>query len=296
MTDAIDILPSELGRFGRLRTPADADAPILAGPVQQSVHQWLVELQHADALADVGLPPRRMALFAGPPGCGKTTLAHHISARLGLVLVDIPAHRISDAFMNGTGKNIGTLFRAAASCSDQIVLFLDEIDSIGGSRTGGSTGAEKERNSILVSLMSEIDHYKGMLIAATNVPRSLDPALWRRFEAHIDIGLPDQDAQFAIVARYLSPFNLPDEGIDAICEMTAGVAPSLLRQVCEAVKRDLVLGPLFERDMSAAAVLGRVAAATKPHGGVLPALWASEIIRHNLASAMPWPPVRAGAA
>lgn len=73
-----------LADFGEVLQPAEAQEPILARPVRASLIEWLTEIWAAKELEEVGLEPRRRALFHGAPGTGKTTLAHHLAARLGL--------------------------------------------------------------------------------------------------------------------------------------------------------------------------------------------------------------------
>src|SRR4051812_40076411 len=73
--------------FATVLRPEDAEPPILSKAIRLSVRQWMLELSAEEELRAVGLKPRRTAMLSGPPGCGKTTMAHHFAARLGLPLV-----------------------------------------------------------------------------------------------------------------------------------------------------------------------------------------------------------------
>src|SRR5688500_10182243 len=87
-------LEQALGGSGQVVMPGDAQAPILTAPVRAALHQWLFEMNAEAELSAVGLKPRSRCLLSGPPGCGKTTLAHHIAARLGLPMLVIQSHEI----------------------------------------------------------------------------------------------------------------------------------------------------------------------------------------------------------
>ncbi|WP_376956327.1 ATP-binding protein (plasmid) [Azospirillum sp. A26] len=290
----IDV-PPDIARFGRVHQPSDAEAPILTGPVRAAVHRWLVELQCEEELKAVGLSPRRTGILAGPPGCGKTTLAHHLSARLGVALVEVNMQTIVGSHLGETGNNLQKLFSAANSRHQELVLFLDEIDAIGTKRQSDGTSCGNERNAMVIALMSMIDHYPGAVIAATNRAEDIDPALWRRFGLQLDIGLPDPDSRYAILARYLAPFSWDEDAVGLVCDLTNGATPALLRNLMEGIKRDLILQARFGGENTPEAVIGRVVAAIQPHAETArPPLWADTKVMQRL-SGLPWPPTRGAA-
>ncbi|MGO1079912.1 AAA family ATPase [Inquilinus sp. CA228] len=300
----VDIKPTRLEfsgaatyeRFGDMAMPEDSEPPILAKPVRAVVHQWLQEMQCEAELKAAGLEPRRTALLSGPPGCGKTTLAHHLAARLGLPMLTIAIGALVSRYVGQTGNQIEDLFRALRRDQGSIVLFMDEFDSIGSRRVEANQSAAAEKNSIVTVILQALDRHKGMIFAATNKADNIDPAIWRRFGLHLTIDVPDGDARFAIIARYLSPFTLPDDATDLLTDATAGATPALLRQMMEGIKRDLVLGPRFQRDMSAAAVLERIVTAVAPSEEAgQPPLWHDDRYRGDVAGgleALTWPPER----
>lgn len=281
----------------RVLRPEDAEPPVLARPVRSAVHHWVVELNCADELAAVGVKPRKTALFSGPPGCGKTTLAHHIAARMGvpLVLVEMPALR--SKYIGQTGEQVHALFRDVGRQPDACILFLDEFDAIASTR-GESQGSGREHNAIVAALLQMIDSYSGLLIAATNMADHIDPAIWRRFGMQLTVDLPDDEARWAILKRYLSPFVLPDEDLDTLVAVTSGATPALLQQLMEGIKRTLVVGPRIGQSVAEAReTIARVVAAVAPHPDLtpIPALW-SEAWALETAGGIAWPPTRPAAA
>lgn len=288
----IEVTP-DLQQFGRVHQPIDAEAPIFTKPIRAAVHRWLVEMQAEEELRAVDLEPRRAALLGGLPGTGKTTLAHHIAARLGLALVEISMPALTSMYLGETGKNVRKLFADAVSQHQKMILFLDEIDAIAAARIHTSTSAAHEKNAIVIAMMSEIDHYPGTIIAATNRPDQIDSAMWRRFGLHLDIPAPDSDTRYAILCKYLEPFELDADAMGLLSDLTTGATPALLRQMMEGIKRDLVLQPRFGGENTPVAVIERVISALAPHAdAACPPLWADMPGSLRRLKSLPWPPIR----
>lgn len=291
-------LRSSLHGVAEVRDPGEAEEPILAPNVRSAILGWLHEINNEALLESVGIKARSTALLFGPPGCGKTTLAHHLAARMGVPLVCVGSENIFSQFLGSSEKNVAKLFDALSRCDTPCVVLLDEIDAIGTKRgvdTGG--GAQNARNSTLNVLLRRIEDYRGVLIGASNLQESLDAALWRRFGMQIAVELPGDDERYAILRRYGEPFDFSEDAMEDLTALTAGAAPSLLRQLMEGVKRLLVIGekighPPTDPVATFAAVLGQV----KPHPDIVaPPLWADRSLVRGLAS-MPWPPQRSGQA
>lgn len=283
-------------RYAEVLRPEDIDEPILAGSVAAAVHEWLVEINHAEALAEARVSPRRLALLYGPPGTGKTTLAHHLAARLGLPLVAVQSERIVASFLGETSKNLGHLFDILKSIEKHCVLLLDEFDAIGQRRqTERGGGATQERNQAVTVLLRRIEAYRGIGLAATNTKDAIDPAMWRRFGLQISVDLPGETERFAILVKYAQPFVLTDRAIDTLVALTRGCSPSLLRQLMEGMKRTLVLAPWLHVDISRPApVLGRIIASIAPPPELSqPPLWQDPEGALAQLERITWPPERA---
>jgi SpoVK/Ycf46/Vps4 family AAA+-type ATPase len=298
MRDVRDMQPerlkamNEIGKFAEIFEPGAAEQPILAANVRAAVHQWLMELNSEAELKKAKLKPRRTAMLSGPPGCGKTTLAHHLAARLGLPLAVVSMDKIVGVHVGESSRNIGQLFGAMTAVKGRMVLLMDEFDAIATERTKDDQAAAREMNAIVVSLLQYIDRHDGTIIAATNLADRIDRALWRRFGLQIEIALPDGDARFAILKRYLAPYAWPDEVVDILVELTAGATPALLRQLMENVKRALVLWPKFQLDLTARTAFAAAVGSIQPHAEMpAPPLWADPETALELLGQAPWPPV-----
>lgn len=282
-----------LKTYSQVLHPKDAEEPILSDPVRSAIYEWLTEINMKDELKAAGLTPRRTALLYGPPGCGKTTLAHHLAARLGVPLVTIGAEHIVSAFLGASGQNVGRIFDALAQVNGQCVVLFDEIDAIASARTNSSAGADRERNATLTVLLRRIEMFDGICMAATNVPDIIDPAMWRRFGIQIDVALPGEDERFAILSRYLDPFFFDGETMELLTGLTAGASPSLLRQLMEGVKRSVIMGAKLKRDVSKPVPVFRqiVASITPPPECQTPQLWGVKTAVERLEN-ITWPPKR----
>lgn len=281
----------EITRFAEILNPEDAEPPILSTHIRMSVRQWLLEIGSDQELNEVGVAPRKSAILSGPPGCGKTTLAHHIGARLGLPVVLVNMASLVSSYVGETGRNVNMLFDAVQQQSDACILFLDEFDAIAQKRNSDGQSSGKERNGIVISLLQKIDRFKGIIIAATNRNDDIDSAIWRRFAMQLEVREPDEDSRYAILARYLSPYHLPEDEINTLSSVTAGASPAVLRQLMEGVKRELVLAPRCNQPTDALSIFSRLIHSVRPHSeNELPPLWSAEWAIGEIAQ-MKWPPL-----
>lgn len=281
----------QIRQFADILMPEDAESPILSDLVQQSIYEWLVELQVEEDLARVGLKARRSCLLWGPPGTGKTTLGHHMAARLGLPLVLVRMARLTSCYFGESSKNIDKVFSEIGNQSDSCVLFLDEFDAIGGSRDSG-VNSHAERNNMVIAILQGMDQFRGTIFAATNRHDALDAAIWRRFGLHIEIGEPGDEQRFAIIKRYLSPYELADEGVDILTEVMAGASPALIREMMENLKRRMVLAPRLNKRLptDARSIFRQLTLTVRPHAGATqPPLW-KDAWSLDKVGKMGWPP------
>ena len=149
-----------------------ANARVLLGLVN--------EFRRADDIRRHGLTVRSKLLFCGPPGCGKTMCAEIFAAELGLPLFVVKLDRLISSYLGETAANVRKIFEFARK--QTCVLFFDEFDAL--ARARDDSAEHNELRRVVNSLLLFIDRIqpKGFLIAATNLDRSLDPAVWRRFD------------------------------------------------------------------------------------------------------------------
>lgn len=291
-------LKAAIGDLAEVRSPREAEEPILAPHARAAVFEWLAEIRAQAELKAVGLKPRSTALLHGPPGCGKTTLAHHLAARLGIPMVIVGAENLNSKWLGDSEKAVAALFRTLETSGVRCVVFLDEMEAIGRRRDlAGEGSAARQNIGMLGVLLRKIEEFEGLLLGATNRAEDLDPALWRRFGMQIVVDLPTADERFAILKRYFLPFEWREDDLDLLVDVTEGASPALLRGLAEGVKRSLMLAPKMRRDVSLpSAVFGPLVLSIRPppeFDGKIP-LWCKggELLA-SFDAAMAWPPMRA---
>ena len=219
------------GRNGR--------APVYGAVVSETVEGLLQEWTSEAALQEVGVSPTRSLLIYGPPGSGKTITAHYIAARLGLPLVVARIDGLISSFLGTTARNIANLFDFANRYA--CVLLLDEFDALAKLRDDPQEIGEIKR--VVNTLLQNLDQRRnfGITIAITNHDRLLDPAVWRRFETHLQLGEPDESARESLIARFLQPLEAPASTLRVFSYCLAGRTGADIERVCTAAKRTLAL-------------------------------------------------------
>lgn len=176
------------------------------------------------------------ALLVGPPGTGKTLLAQAVAGEADVPFFSISGSEFVEMFVGVGAAKVRDLFRQANEKAPCIV-FIDEIDAIGKKREG-HTGSSDEREQTLNQLLTEMDGFDGkkgvVILAATNRPESLDPALLRpgRFDRRIPAELPDMAGRKAILAVHVKKVRTdPDIDLDSVARATAGASGAELANI-----------------------------------------------------------------
>ncbi|MZR30078.1 ATP-dependent zinc metalloprotease FtsH [Sneathiella litorea] len=165
----------------------------------------LVEfLKHPEDFKKLGADPPRGVLLVGPPGTGKTLLARALAGEAGVNFFNISASEFIEMFVGVGASRVRKMFDEAKKRAPSII-FIDELDAVGRVRGTGLGGGNDEREQTLNQILSEMDGFSGretvIVLAATNRPDVLDPALLRpgRFDRHVTLELPDKSARKAIL-------------------------------------------------------------------------------------------------
>lgn len=209
----------------------------LDAPATATVDEFVRYLDASDRLIENGIGISPTLLMFGPPGCGKTELARSVAARLELPLVTARVDTLISSFLGSTSKNLRLLFDhvAARPC----VLFLDEFDALAKLRDDRQELGELKR--VVVSLLQNIDSIQGktVLLAATNHPHLLDPAIWRRFAYRVEIGLPKEDARRQMFAQFLG--GSAERTLERYAKASDGLSGSDIRDICESARRAAII-------------------------------------------------------
>lgn len=219
----------------------------------KEVLKEIVDFLHNPAkYQEIGASMPKGALLAGPPGTGKTLLAKAVAGEAEVPFFSISGSEFVEMFVGMGAAKVRDLFKQAAEKAPCIV-FIDEIDTIGKKRDNGGFGGNDEREQTLNQLLTEMDGFDGsrgvVILAATNRPDSLDPALLRpgRFDRRVPVELPDLSGREAILRVHAKKIKI-DESVDfnAIARAASGASGAeLANMVNEAALRAVRDGRRF---------------------------------------------------
>jgi cell division protease FtsH len=224
-----------IAQFGRAKSKLVTEVPDVRFVDVAGADEAVEELQEIrDFLADperfvaMGARIPRGVLLHGPPGTGKTLLARAVAGEAGVPFLSISGSDFVEMFVGVGASRVRDLFAQARAAAPAIV-FVDEIDAVGRHRGAGVGGGHDEREQTLNQLLVEMDGFDGregvIVIAATNRPDILDPALLRpgRFDRHILVDRPDLEGRRAIAAVHARGKPLTEDvSIDVIARRTPG--------------------------------------------------------------------------
>ena len=227
----------------RIITAERALEPVLPEPVASAVHQFIAERQATSKLLREGLLPPRSLLLMGAPGTGKTMLAHWIAAQLEVKLVVLDLASAMSSFLGKTGSNLRRSLDFARG--QPCVFLLDEFDAIAKRRDDETEVGELKR--IVNVLLKELEDWpvQSVLVAATNHPELLDPAISRRFDVVLELPKPEVGQREAILRLACVRFSelLPTGFLPAVAQVTDGLSGSALVTLAQtAVRRHVVAG------------------------------------------------------
>merc|ERR1719253_2414355 len=195
-------------------------------------------LMNPELFLRVGIAPPKGVLLYGPPGTGKTLLAKAIASNIEASFLKVVSSAIVDKYIGESARLIREMFNYARD-HQPCIIFMDEIDAIGGRRFSEGTSADREIQRTLMELLNQLDGFdvlnKVKIIMATNRPDVLDPALLRpgRLDRKVEISLPNEQGRMEVLKIHAAPITKHgDIDYEAVCKLADGFNAADLRNVC----------------------------------------------------------------
>ena len=204
---------------------------------KENLQEIVDYLHNPDKYTEVGASMPKGLLLVGPPGTGKTMLAKAVAGEANVPFFSISGSEFVEMFVGMGASKVRDLFKQAKEKAPCIV-FIDEIDAIGQKRNSGKMGGNDEREQTLNQLLTEMDGFEGntgvIILAATNRPESLDPALTRpgRFDRRVPVELPDLKGREAILRVHAKKIKTaPDVDFHTVARMASGASGAELANI-----------------------------------------------------------------
>jgi ATP-dependent 26S proteasome regulatory subunit len=208
------------------------DDIVLTEEQEKEVEKVMKAIEHRDYLRQVGLSEIGKLLFVGPPGTGKTSTAKALSGRLELPFIEVKLSMITSQYLGETAKNVDKVFELAKMLSP-CILFIDEFDSIAKTRDSDEHAALKRTVNTLLKSIDDISLVRDsvLLIGATNHPKMLDYAAWRRFDEIVEFPAPDEKMRAGILRIITQGVEIENFDAEELAAETEGLTGSDLRLV-----------------------------------------------------------------
>ena len=204
---------------------------------KESLQEIVDYLHNPEKYTEAGASMPKGILLVGPPGTGKTMLAKAVAGESNVPFFSISGSEFVEMFVGMGASKVRDLF-AQAKEKAPCIVFIDEIDAIGQKRSGGNMGGNDEREQTLNQLLTEMDGFEGnngvIILAATNRPESLDPALTRpgRFDRRVPVELPDLAGREAILKVHAKKIKTADNvNFHTIARMASGASGAELANI-----------------------------------------------------------------
>ena len=204
---------------------------------KENLQEIVDYLHNPQKYTEAGASMPKGILLVGPPGTGKTMLAKAVAGESNVPFFSISGSEFVEMFVGMGASKVRDLFKQAKEKAPCIV-FIDEIDAIGQKRSGGNMGGNDEREQTLNQLLTEMDGFEGntgvIILAATNRPESLDPALTRpgRFDRRVPVELPDLAGREAILKVHAKKIKTSEDvNFHTIARMAAGASGAELANI-----------------------------------------------------------------
>lgn len=239
-------------------TPPDSlvsEKLILHPFVETRIDEFLQAVRMHDKFEEHGVAPANRLLIYGPPGTGKTSIATMIARSLDLPLIVSRSDVLVSSLLGQTSRNIRSIFDYAESAPS--VLFLDEFDALAKNRSDSREIGELQR--VVIALLQNVDALdpSTILIAATNHPELLDPAIWRRFDFTVKVGVPGVAEREKLWLSTLGESSLDASDVTRLVELSEGMSGAAIKTVANDARRVAI--KLDQSELNLPTILRRLA-------------------------------------